>query len=73
MNAWVLSKKILKLLLYLNGRHSHNALKLAEFLETQSDVAKVIYPFLSSHPQNELARRQMKLGGIVSFYSRRWN
>ena len=67
MNAWVLSKSLETLAIRME-RHSHNALKLAEFLETQSDVAKVIYPFLSSHPQNELARRQMKLGGgIVSF------
>lgn len=67
MNAWVLSKSLETLAIRME-RHSHNALKLAEFLETQSDVAKVIYPFLSSHPQNELAKRQMKLGGgIVSF------
>jgi O-succinylhomoserine sulfhydrylase len=67
MNAWVLSKSLETLAIRME-RHSHNALKLAEFLETQSDVAKVIYPFLSSHPQSELAKRQMKLGGgIVSF------
>ncbi|HRG46245.1 MAG TPA: PLP-dependent transferase, partial [Leptospiraceae bacterium] len=67
MNAWVLSKSLETLAIRME-RHSHNALKLAEFLETRSDVSKVIYPFLPSHPQNELARRQMKLGGgIVSF------
>jgi O-succinylhomoserine sulfhydrylase len=67
MNAWVLSKSLETLAIRME-RHSHNALKLAEFLETQSDVAKVIYPFLSSHPHSELAKRQMKLGGgIVSF------
>jgi O-succinylhomoserine sulfhydrylase len=67
MNAWVLSKSLETLAIRME-RHSHNALKLAEFLETQSDVAKVVYPFLPSHPQNELAKRQMKLGGgIVSF------
>ncbi|MBK7054896.1 MAG: aminotransferase class I/II-fold pyridoxal phosphate-dependent enzyme [Leptospiraceae bacterium] len=67
MNAWILSKSLETLAIRME-RHSHNALKLAEFLEIHSDVAKVIYPFLPSHPQNELARRQMKLGGgIVSF------
>lgn len=67
MNAWILSKSLETLAIRME-RHSHNALKLAEFLETQSDVAKVVYPFLPSHPQNELAKRQMKLGGgIVSF------
>ncbi len=67
MNAWILSKSLETLAIRME-RHSHNALKLAEFLETETEVEKVIYPFLSSHPQNALARRQMKLGGgIVSF------
>lgn len=48
-------------------RHCHNALRIAEWLERRSDVARVIYPGLSSHPQHALARRQMHgFGGMVS-------
>jgi cystathionine gamma-synthase len=49
-------------------RHSANAAALAEFLVRQSDIAHVIYPFHPSHPQHELACRQMRLGGgMLSF------
>src|SRR5699024_11608629 len=49
-------------------RHCQNALKVAEFLETHSQVKKVYYPGLPSHPQYELAQTQMRgMGGIVSF------
>jgi cystathionine gamma-lyase len=48
-------------------RHAANALAVAEFLEGHSDVRRVIYPGLTSHPQHELARRQATgFGGIVS-------
>jgi cystathionine gamma-lyase len=47
--------------------HCENALALAQWLETQPAVAKVIHPGLASHPQHELARRQMEgFGGIIS-------
>jgi cystathionine gamma-synthase len=47
-------------------RHCANALALAQWLETRKGVKFVRYPFLPSHPQYELARRQMKGGsGIV--------
>ncbi|KRG73705.1 cystathionine beta-lyase [Stenotrophomonas chelatiphaga] len=47
--------------------HCANALALAQWLETQPSVEKVIYPGLTSHPQHELATRQMNgYGGIVS-------
>jgi len=49
--------------------HGQNALRVAEFLESHPKVEKVIYPGLPSHPQHELAKRQMKgFGGIVTFY-----
>jgi O-succinylhomoserine sulfhydrylase len=49
-------------------RHCSNALKLAEFLEDHDDVDWVKYPFLPSHPQYELAKKQMKDGGgVVAF------
>lgn len=48
-------------------RHSENALRLARFLEEELAVRRVWYPFLPSHPQYEIARRQMKGGsGIVT-------
>ena len=47
--------------------HCENAQALAEFLETHPAIEKVIYPGLKSHPQHELARRQMDgFGGIIS-------
>ena len=49
-------------------RHSSNALALAQWLEQQPAVDKVYYPGLPSHPQHELARRQMRgYGGVISF------
>jgi O-succinylhomoserine sulfhydrylase len=48
--------------------HSANATKLAQWLEQEPAVARVFYPGLASHPQHELAVRQMSdFGGIVSF------
>jgi cystathionine gamma-lyase len=49
-------------------RHQENAMKLAEFLGGHPKVAKVTYPGLRSHPQHDLARRQMKgFGGMMTF------
>ena len=48
--------------------HERNAHAVATFLEERDDVASVMYPGLTSHPQHELARRQMRgFGGMVSF------
>jgi cystathionine gamma-lyase len=44
-------------------RSSHNAAQIARFLQTRSDIKRVIYPGLSSHPQHDLAKRQMASGG----------
>ncbi|WP_299244306.1 aminotransferase class I/II-fold pyridoxal phosphate-dependent enzyme [uncultured Aquimarina sp.] len=66
-NAWVLSKSLETLAVRVD-RHCENALKLAEFLEEHPKVNWVKYPFLKSHPQYEVAKKQMKLGGnIVAF------
>jgi O-succinylhomoserine sulfhydrylase len=66
-NAWILSKSLETLAVRMD-RHCDNALKLATFLETHEDVVKVKYPFLPSHPQYALARKQMRLGGgLVTF------
>jgi cystathionine beta-lyase/cystathionine gamma-synthase len=49
-------------------RHSENALKIARFLEDNAAFSHVIYPGLESHPQHELAQRQMPegFGGMIS-------
>ncbi len=48
-------------------RHCANALDLAQWLESQPKVARVRYPGLASHPQYEIARRQMHgYGGMIS-------
>jgi O-succinylhomoserine sulfhydrylase len=66
-NAWVLSKSLETLAVRMD-RHCQNALQLASHLESHSEVLKVKYPFLPSHPQHELARKQMKMGGgVVTF------
>jgi O-succinylhomoserine sulfhydrylase len=66
-NAWVLSKSLETLAVRME-RHSQNALKLAEYLEQSKIVSWVKYPFLKSHPQYEVAKKQMTLGGgVVAF------
>lgn len=66
-NAWTLSKSLETLPVRVD-RHCENALKVAEFLEAHPKVNWVKYPFLKSHPQYEVAKKQMKLGGnIVAF------
>lgn len=66
-NAWLLSKSLETLAVRMD-RHCENALKVATFLEGHSKIKKVMYPFLPSHPQYEIARKQMKQGGgIITF------
>lgn len=66
-NAWVLSKSLETLAVRLE-RHCANALALAQFLEGQAGIKRVNYPFLPSHPQHELAKKQMRHGGgLVTF------
>ncbi|RZS92242.1 trans-sulfuration enzyme family protein [Aquimarina brevivitae] len=66
-NAWVLSKS-LETLAVRAEKHCTNALQLAEYLENHPKVNWVKYPFLKSHPQYEIAKNQMRLGGsIVAF------
>ena len=63
-NAWTLSKSLETLAIRVD-RHCENSLKLAEYLEDHDKVSWVKYPFLKSHPQYELAKKQMKAGGCV--------
>ena len=66
-NAWVLSKSLETLAIRVEA-HSNNALFLAEKLEQHPNINWVRYPFLKSHPQYEIAKKQMKLGGsIIAF------
>lgn len=66
-NAWLLNQSLETLSLRM-GRHCENALALATWLEQQPGVSTVRYPYLPSHPQYELACRQMSAGGgLVSF------
>ncbi|HVP27091.1 MAG TPA: PLP-dependent aspartate aminotransferase family protein [Candidatus Bathyarchaeia archaeon] len=49
-------------------RHNENAMKVAQFLEKHPKVQRVYYPGLESHPQHELAKKQMSgFGGMISF------
>src|SRR5690606_8963285 len=66
-NAWVLSKSLETLAVRME-RHCANALELANFLEKNEQVIRVKYPHLPSHPQHELAKKQMRHGGgLVTF------
>jgi O-succinylhomoserine sulfhydrylase len=66
-NAWILSKSLETLHVRLD-RHCENAFNLAKFLIDHQMVESVKYPFLPSHPQYEIAKKQMRLGGgLVTF------
>lgn len=66
-NAWVILKGMETLSIRMQA-HSRNALALAQWLEAQPQVARVLYPELPSHPQHDLAMRQQATGGgIVAF------
>lgn len=63
-----LIERSLKTLSLRVERQTQNAQKIAEFLEKKEGIKKVNYPGLKSHPQHELARKQMKgFGGMLSF------
>ena len=66
-NAWVLSKSLETLAVRIE-RHCSSALEISKKLEKVHQISWVKYPFLTSHPQYELAKKQMKFGGnIISF------
>src|SRR4051812_2240522 len=66
-NAWILTKGLETLELRVR-EHVRSAASVAEFLEGHPRVERVLYPGLPSHPQYELAKRQMLGGGgLVSF------
>jgi O-succinylhomoserine sulfhydrylase len=63
-NAWVLSRSLETLDVRME-RHCTNALSVASALEHHPKISALKYPFLPSHPQYEVARRQMKNGGGI--------
>lgn len=66
-NGWLLSKSLETLPLRME-KHCENALKIARYLEGHEELESVKYPFLESHPQYELAKKQMKHGGgLITF------
>jgi O-succinylhomoserine sulfhydrylase len=66
-NAWVFLKGLETLGLRMQ-RHCQNAMEIAHWLQQQDNVTRIWYPGLESHPQHELAKKQMQdFGGIVSF------
>ncbi len=65
--AWLVLRGIKTLALRME-RHNDNAMKVAEFLSGHGKVSAVHYPGLGSHPNHEIAARQMRgFGGMVSF------
>ncbi len=66
-NAWVLTKSLETLYVRMN-QHAASALKLAKTLQTHAKINWVKYPFLPTHPQYKIAKKQMSNGGgIITF------
>ncbi|WP_456396567.1 cystathionine gamma-synthase [Thermococcus sp.] len=66
-DSWLVMRGI-KTLAIRMGRHEKNAMTIARYLEEHPLVERVYYPGLPSHPQHELAKRQMRgFGGMLSF------
>lgn len=66
-NAWVLSKSLETLFIRMD-KHADNALKIARHFEQHPRLSQVKYPFLESHPQYKIAKKQMSNGGgILTF------
>ncbi len=63
-NAWILSKSLETLAVRME-RHCDNALRIAEHFANHSALEEVRYPFLANHPQQSIAKRQMRFGGGI--------
>ena len=67
-DSWLVLRGVKTLALRMRA-HANNAIEIAKFLEAHPKVDKVIYPGLESHPQHQLAKRQMSgFGGMLSIY-----
>jgi cystathionine gamma-synthase len=68
-DCW-LALRGLKTLALRMERHSENARRVAEYLQSHQSVEQVLYPGLPHHPGHEIAKRQMKdFGGMISFFA----
>ena len=66
-NAWILSKSLETLFIRME-KHAASAVFIAEQLQSHPKISRVKYPFLPSHPQYEIAKKQMRNGGgVVTF------
>src|SRR5690554_1747264 len=67
-DSWLVIREIKTLALRMKA-HQENAMKVAKYLESHPKVEKVIYPGLTTHPQHELAKKQMSgFGGMITFF-----
>jgi cystathionine gamma-lyase len=67
-DSWLVLRG-LKTLAIRMERHNSNAQKVAEYLENHPLVEKVVYPGLKSHPQYDIAQKQMRgAGGMITFF-----
>jgi cystathionine beta-lyase/cystathionine gamma-synthase len=69
-NAWLIMRGMATLPIRMKA-HEANAIKVAKFLEGHEKIKRVFYPGLPSHPQHDLAKRQMKnFSGMMTFQTR---
>jgi cystathionine gamma-lyase len=67
-DSWLVLRGLKTLAIRMKA-HEQNAMKIAHFLEKHPKVERVVYPGLASHPQHDLARKQMKgFGGMITFF-----
>jgi len=67
-DSWLVLRGIKTLAVRMKA-HEQNAIKISNYLENHAKVEKVVYPGLKSHPQYELAKKQMKgSGGMITFF-----
>lgn len=67
-DSWLVLRGLKTLAIRMKA-HEQNAMKIAAYLEKHPKVERVIYPGLKSHPQYELAKKQMKgSGGMITFF-----
>lgn len=69
-NAWLTMRGVATLPIRMKA-HEEGAMKVARYLEAHPEVVRVVYPGLPSHPQHDLARRQMSnFSGMLTFRTR---
>lgn len=67
-DSWLVLRGLKTLAIRMEA-HQKNAVKIAKYLESHPKVEKVVYPGLKSHPQHQLAKKQMSgFGGMITFF-----